>query len=290
MSIQVVTLQRKLSDEDAGRLEKKFLTDQHYDLVITQSTDAYDVQGHMLFRYRKNAIPITLTRLGYESFKESIGWTEGRGAASGASGKRVRQDGSIAKTTVGNMVESGNVGFMDAHAMVRYCRKTAFAREYFQEFQQGLPFVYKVDELYKELCPEHYKIQRAYADATNRNYVIEGTAFTTVTVNKNFRTAVHKDTGDLPQGFGNLIVYREGSFEGGYFCLPEFGVAIDMQNEDMLFVDVHRWHGNSEFINCSPDWLRISFVMYYREYMIACKGPAEELARVKKDQNGFYKL
>lgn len=286
-----LTLKRFLSDEECEKKWfKKFVTDDAYDAVINTDTDAYDSSGNMVLKFRKNVIPLEILKLGVDSFKDSIEWTEGRGAASGASKKRIRKDGSIANTTVGDFVWSGNVGYMDASAMVRYCRQTAFAQNYFEQFTAGIPFVKKVDDLYKELCPDHYAIQKKYADATNRNYVIEGTTFTTVTVNKNFRTAVHKDSGDLPQGFGNLCVYREGHYEGGYFCLPEFRVAVDMQNCDMLFVDVHRWHGNSEFKNCSDDWLRISFVMYYRERMLSCKAPKDELARIKKDSGGFYKI
>lgn len=287
---KIMILKRYLTDKQGEKLNKKFLEDNCYDVLITQDTDAYDNAGNMLFRFRKGVIPIELLLSGVNAFKGSIERTEGRGAASGATKKRVLKDGTVSNITVGEYVESGNVGYMDAGAMVRYCRKTAFARNYFEQFKQGIPFVQCVDKLYSELCPTHYALQKRYAEATNRNYVIEGTSFTTVTVNKNFRTAVHKDSGDLQQGFGNLCVYREGAFEGGFFCLPEFRVAVDMQNQDMLFVDVHRWHGNTEFKNCSDDWLRISFVMYYRENMIACKSPTEELARVKKDQGGFFKI
>lgn len=288
--MEQLILKRHLTDKQGLRLKKSFLEESAFDRLITEDCDGYDTNGNMLFRFRKNVIPFEILKLGADSFKGSIQSTEGRGSASGSSHKRIRKDGSIANTTVGNFVESGNVGYMDASAMVRYCRKTAFARDYFEKFTEGVPFVKKVDELYAELCPDHYAIQKRIADATNKNYVIPGTSFTTVTVNKNFRTAVHKDSGDLPQGFGNLCVYREGQFDGAYFCLPEFRVAMDLQNCDMLFVDVHRWHGNTPFKNCSEDYLRISFVMYYREYMINCKSPKEELKRVQQDQTGYYKI
>lgn len=280
-----------MTDEECERkYYKKFLPDNAYDTLIIADTDGYDSNGKMLFSFRKNVIPFDVLKLGVDSFKDSIERTEGRGAASGSSHYRIRKDGTTAHTHVGNWVESGNVGYMDASAMVRYCRKTAFAKNYFDQFKEGIPFVKKVDDLYRELCPLYYDKQKAMADKTNRNYVIQDTSFTTVTVNKNFQTACHKDQGDYQDGMGNLCVYREGSFEQGYFCLPEFKVAVDMQNCDMLFVDVHRWHGNLAFRNCSPDWLRISFVMYYREYMYQCKSPSEELKRVQQATGGFYKI
>lgn len=284
-------LKRKLDDKQAAKLKTKYLDKRHYDILVTDDADGYDANtGQLLFRFRKNAIPFEILKQGYEAFKGSIELTESRGAASGSSHKRIRKDGSVSNITVGNKVESGSVGYMDKNAMVHYCRKTAFAKKYFDDFKAGVPFVQYVDKLYEELCPEHYAKQKAIALGTNQNYVIDGTSFTTVTVNKNFRTAVHQDAGDYQEGFGNLIVYREGDYGGGYFVLPEYGVAIDLHNTDILFVDVHKWHGNTEYTNCSDDWLRISFVMYYREYMYKCKQPAEELHQVKMDKTGFLTL
>ena len=283
-------LKRVIPVEEADALKTTYLNENDFTVLIDHDADGYDLNGNLLFRYRKNAIPTDILKLGVESFKDSIELTESRGAASGSSHKRIRKDGSVSNITVGNKVESGNVGFMDSSAMVKYCRKTAFARKYFDKFTAGIPFVQYIDKKYEELCPEHYAKQKAIAVGTNQNYVIGGTAFTTVTVNKNFRTAVHQDAGDYRDGFGNLIVYREGHYDGGFFCLPEFGVAIDMQNNDLLFADVHRWHGNTEITNKSEDWLRISFVLYYREYMYKCSQPSEELERVKQEKTGYLTL
>jgi hypothetical protein len=288
--MQKIIAKKYISDADAELLKGKFLDESCYDTLITEDTDAHDEYGNMLFKFRKNAIGLDVLKQGYESFKDSITLTEGRGISSGSSHKRIRKDGSVSNITVGNKVYSGNVGYMDASAMVHYCRKTAFARQYFDKFTQGIPFVQAVDKLYAELCPEHYARQKKIASATDLNYVIAGTSFTTVTVNRNFQTAVHKDAGDLPDGFGNLCVYREGYFEGAYFCLPQYRVAIDMQNTDMLFVDVHRWHGNTPFVNCSADFMRIAFVMYYREDMYQCKKPSDELHAIKMKETGYRTL
>lgn len=288
--MKVYKLKKQLKPAQADALKATFLDEDSFDLLVDQDADGYDTAGNMLFRFRKGALPFEVVKSGYEAFKDSIALTEGRGAASGGSFKRPRADGSESNVTVGYPVNSGNVGYMDPSAMIRYCRKTAFARDYFEKFQAGIPFVEHVDQLYAELCPNHYSNQIAIARATNRNYRIADTSFTTVTVNKNFQTAVHKDAGDLPEGFGNLCVYREGFFEGSYFCLPEYRVAIDMRTTDMLFVDVHRWHGNTPFKNQSEDYLRIAFVMYYREYMIKCSSPRDELKRIQKESGGFLKL
>lgn len=283
-------LKKQLTDQQTEKLKGKYLNDKNYDLLITEDADAYDVNGKLLFRFRKNAMPLETLMVGVNSFKDSIEITESRGYASGSSHKRIRKDGSVSNITVGNKVESGSVGFMDSGAMVKYCRKTAFAKNYFDKYKNGIPFVKFVDDKYKELCPTHYEKQKGIANGTNKNYIIGDTSFTTVTVNKNFRTAVHQDAGDYPDGFGNLIAYREGDWTGGYFCLPQYKVAIDLQNTDMLFVDVHQWHGNTDFINTNDNFLRISFVLYYREYMYKCKQPAEELLKMKMDKTGYLNL
>ena len=292
-NIKIVTLKRVMSDEQGEQLKGQFLDESYIKHpIINEDCDGYDTNGNLLFRFRKNIIPIEILKQGVENFEYSIELTDGRGITSGSSHKRVRKDGSVSKITVGNKVLSGNVGYMDANAMIPYCRMTAFGRNHFDKFQEGIPFVEHISELYKELCPEHYTIQKKYCVATNQSYIIGNSAFTTVTVNKNFRTALHKDSGDLSKGFGNLIAYREGDWSGSYFILPEFGVGIDLHNGDCLFVDVHRWHCNTEYINFNPENgdKRISFVMYYREQMISCNSPSNELAIIKKEKNGYYRL
>lgn len=298
------TLQCKLmmTAGEAEKLNMEFIGEGFAKTLIDYDCDGYDSQGKLLFKFRKNIIPPDVLRLGVDSFKDSIKVTNGRGAASGSVHKRVfkgsgntARDYNVGDTTginIGNDVESGNVGYMDRSKFGRgnYCRMTSFAQNYFEQFQQGIPFVKYIDDLYRQLCPQHYAKQRAIADATNRNYVIQDTSFTTVTVNKNFRTAVHKDAGDFMDGFGNLCCYREGHYEGCYFCMPEYGVGFDLQNGDMLFVDVHKWHGNTPFVNADPDFLRISFVMYYRANMIECKQPSDELKHIQHFTGNFFKL
>lgn len=279
-----------MKSSQADKLQATFLSSDSFDRVIDFDCDAYDTAGSLLFRFRKGALDLDLVRSGYLAFKGAIAPTQMRGVASGGSFKKVRLDGTLSKTSVGNPVFSSVVGYMDESAKIPYCRKTAFTQKYFEKFSGGVPFVKRVDELYKELCPLHYSRQAKIAAGTNKNYVIADTTFTTVTVNKNFQTAVHKDAGDYVHGFGNLCVYREGHYDGCFFCLPEYRVAIDMQNTDMLFVDVHRWHGNTPFLNMSPDYLRIAFVMYYREYMINCKQPSQNLKDVKMAKGGLMKL
>lgn len=290
MEAKKLFLKKIKTDEQMEALKATFLLDDLNRLQVNEDCDAFDAYGNPLFIYRKNKLDLGILKSGYEAFKDSIEVTDGRGAMAGGLHKRVRKDGTTSNISVANKVTSGNVGYMDANAMVHYCRMTNFAANNFDQFKAGIPFVKEIDHWYNVLCPKHYAIQRKWADATNKNYVIGGTSFTTVTVNKNLQAAVHKDSGDLPDGFGNLIIYREGQYTGGHFVLPQFGVEIDLQNGDLLFVDVHQWHGNTPIFKQSEDALRVSFVLYYRQYMYSCKSPSQQLKEVKQQKTGYLTL
>jgi len=286
MNVKKLIRGKQLTDKQAEKLKTKFVNESNFDTLIDYDCDAYDNYGNLLFKFRKNILSKKTLKLGYESFKGSIVKNVGRGVAAG---------GYITtgKFDISPEVTSGNVGYMDARpGNLDYCRLTSFGRQYFDSFQSGLPFVEMIDYYYSKLCPIHYKKQKTVADATNRNYIIGNTAFTTVTVNKTFRTAVHKDTGDFRDGFGNLIVYNDGSYEGGFFVLPQYKLAIDVQTTDALFVDVHQWHGNTEMKlrKGFDEIFRISFVLYYRENMYKCKQPSEQLKKIKIKKNGYLTL
>ena len=70
-------------------------------------------------------------------------------------------------------------------------------------------------------------------------------------MNRNFRTAVHQDSGDY--GFGNLTVFEYGKYHGGYFVIPKYRIAIDMKAGDHLCVDVHEHHANTELYETEED-------------------------------------
>ena len=283
-------------------VSKKNITSEHYDFVIDHSCDVYDyATGDMLAKFRKGAMPMDTLLAGYENFKHSITVSSNRGDAAGGTKARLNADGTESNIMMARPVTTGNVGYMDGRqGMQPYCRLTAFGREHFDSyFKGGFPFVEYIDSKYKELCPDHHKRQLKTANETNANYVLGDTAFSTITVNKNFRTSVHKDAGDHPEGFGNLFVYREGNWTKGYFCLPEWRIGVDMQNQDMLFVDVHRWHGNEiaevdgkelDFDSFDENNLRISFVLYYRTNLRTCKSPTDELIAIKNKRGGILRM
>ena len=305
-----VKYKRIHSDEwVAEHLATHLLDENSFDHLVETDTDGYcENTGELLFKFRKAVIPKTAAKraadvLFKHKFSSNNRGTAGgdlkenlkKGTASGDLAKRadsnkigkssrtqyaaIKKDGTVSKTHRANEINSGIIGYYDRYPRIPFCRLTAFNQNHFDQWKEVYPIIKFTDNCFSSLVPEKYKLQKAEADRTSQDFIIPGTAFSTVTVNQNWQTAVHKDAGDFEQGFGNLVVLRRGKYEGGYFVLPEWRVAIDMQNLDMLMVNVHRWHGNTPIQTKSKDALRVSMVMYYRKKMIECGTHEEERLR-----------
>lgn len=152
------------------------------------------------------------------------------------------------------------------------CRTTAFTRSHPDLWRKGLPFVQAVDALYRRLAPQHHAAQAAHAARVPAGLTIEGTVFSTVTSNYNWRTAAHRDAGDFAGGLGNLAVVG-GGFRGCCLAFPQFGVALEVEPGDFVLMDTHQWHCNTELHLDAPDAVRMSFVCYLRQNMADCRAP-----------------
>jgi hypothetical protein len=93
---------------------------------------------------------------------------------------------------------------------------------------------------------------------------------------------LHTDQGDLAAGFGVMVCLRSGHYSGGLYVMPGFDVAVDLAAGDVLFSDVHEWHGNTALVGDPATYERITLVCYYRARMRECGSAAAELARVKR--------
>ncbi len=283
----------RMNDEEAEKLAGVLLGEKDYNHLFTTDVDVYcDETKACIAKFRKKVIPSNIAEQAYENLKGASIQSRNRGGSSGikengkVTQRRFRKDGVESNTRFSGIVNSGIIGYFDRNARFPYCRQTAFNEKQFSKFKKAYPIIKLVDTKYSELMPEHYKLQREVADQTSSDFVIPDTAFTTVTVNKNWQTAVHTDKGDFEKGFGNLVALRKGRYTGGYFVVPKWGVAFDLQNCDLLLVDVHQWHGNTPIKKIDQDAKRISLVMYYRRKMTACGTAEEEKLRAKNRQRG----
>jgi hypothetical protein len=175
----------------------------------------------------------------------------------------------ISDTTYANVVNSGIAGWFDRYPRIPYGRATAYTQNHYDKFKMSFPFLQSLDKGYKKLLPWRWGNQRAAADKVDPRFLVPKTVFTTVTVNKTFRTACHRDAGDFTEGLSNLLVLsNNGKYTGGYLVFPEYRTAVNVRPGDLLLVNNHEiMHGNTP-IETYDDGERISLVCYLREKML----------------------
>ena len=182
-------------------------------------------------------------------------------------------DAYISETNYAQTVMSGIAGYFDRYPRIPYGRATAYTENNYDTFSKCYPYLHKLNDQFRELIPNRWKAQNAEANKLDPRFRIDGTVFTTLTVNHNWRTACHRDAGDLTTGFSNIcgVTGPEGKgWRGGQFILPEYRIAINLQPGDMLLVNNHEGiHGNDELIGDDND--RMTIVAYFREKMLDLK-------------------
>lgn len=164
---------------------------------------------------------------------------------------------SGSRISLSNFVMSGNIG--------NYARKrlnTVRDATTPTNGTQGL-----IDEsvrFLKDRVPELYKMMMTSIDGKYR-YGGDESPFTTITINKDFKTAMHRDKGNL-NGYAVLTASHIGSpFKGGRLHFPQYGICVPLREGDALLANVKLLHGNDEIIYPKEDSSRISFVLYSRE-------------------------
>ena len=293
-----------MSEKEADGFIGKFINEKQIKHHITEDTEVFKENGDLLCVLKKRAVPSVILENARIPFRKSATKSNNRGYASGEIKKLYKvgdkiegrvigkingvkyipllSNGKLSNTCYALPVHSSVIGYMDRYPRIPYCRTTAFSQTHFQEYKMCIPYIQTINEVFKNYAPHRYKVQKAMADASSQDFIIKDTAFTTVTVNKNFRTAGHKDAGDLKEGFGNLGVISRGKYKGFITVLPRYGVGLDIGHGDVALFDVHEVHGNTEPQKISY-FERISVVCYYREKMIYCGSKEYELNRAKTE-------
>jgi hypothetical protein len=176
----------------------------------------------------------------------------------------------ICMTTYANSVHSGIAGWFDRYPRIPYGRATSYTRDQFDKFKMAFPFLQSLAKGFKDLLPWRYENQMSAARKIDSGFLVPETPFTTITVNKTFRTACHFDAGDLNSGLSNLLTLsNNGNYSGCYLVAPEYRVAVNVRPGDLLLINNHEvMHGNTPIICHDEIAERISLVCYFREKML----------------------
>lgn len=186
-------------------------------------------------------------------------------------------------TNYAKSVFSGIAGWFDRYPRIPYGRATTYTENQSDKFAKSFPFLQSLDRGFRELLPERWANQRAAADKLDPRFLVPETVFTTLTINKTFQTAAHRDAGDLDAGLSNLLALGSGQYTGGYLVVPEYRIAIDVRPGDLLLINNHECiHGNTPIVindPTDPTHERVSIVVYFREKMLELKSWEYEQTR-----------
>jgi hypothetical protein len=319
INVRVVVLEPKLTNDEIKAREGTYFTDKDADEIIDEDADVYGKDSStgekkLLARFRKHVLPNDLVKTGWEAYYQTAAASRNRGAAAGPIkvdsnywkkrkpveinkwSARYQQDGKLSKMRVNNNVFSSVLGYFEQTPFMGLpCRLTSYTQKYFHQYKHGIPFIQAIDAAFKRLIPDKHKKQLA-AVKEKPTYQVADTAFSSITINRNFRTALHMDDGDFREGFGNLSVIERGKYSGGATIFPRYKIGFNVRTGDFLAMDVHEWHCNTEMYESPEDkkynkalpkihhdaietgtmggekpFTRISFVCYLREKLRGCK-------------------
>ena len=205
-------------------------------------------------------------------------------------------DKYVCQTTYANGVMSGIAGWFDRYPRLPYGRATSYTAREPEKFAMAFPFLQQLATGFKDLLPWRYNNQMEAAKKLDPRFLVPETPFTTITVNKSFRTACHFDAGDFTDGLSNLLTLsNNGNYRGCYLVAPEYRVAVNPRPGDLLLINNHEvMHGNTQIELLDEVAERISLVVYFREKMLElgskeyedCRYDYVESRRLNKEHKG----
>jgi hypothetical protein len=257
---------KDITDIKAEEFKNKFVKSSQIKLILNDDADVYTIDEKLLLRFRKNKLTDLHTSEFYDNIIDfATITTSNRGSASGSKTKNVKQNPKIMTNIIGffdKFSPRQKMKMKTSKLKLVGARPCRFNIEFPEKYKKVIPLIEEIDELYKKYIPASYKKQ--YDKAKQTYFRIGKTSFTTVTTNVNFQTTIHTDKGDDAEGFGNLAVIENGKYSGGETCFPQYGIGVNVRTGDILFMDVHQWHGNLPIKPITKDAKRLSIVCYLR--------------------------
>lgn len=250
------------------RLEKRkenninigsYYDEKYFKIRIYDDTDCY-VGDKLLFSFRKDVLdnekwlPIAKTHL------QNPILTSDKRKLAGATKSRMR-------------IKSGIIGFYDRLTpqmklflgVHKAGRATAFTKNFEQDWKDVVPMFQTLSKWYKKVSPYYYKIQKKEASKVQKQLLIPHTVFSTITINKDWRTATHTDRGNFGDALSCIAVLGE-NYSGGLLGFPQYKVAVDVRPGDAILMDGHEPHCNTQ-LKIEKNGTRFSMVCYLREDM-----------------------
>ena len=269
--------------------------------IINEDCDLYNKDtGDLVFSFKKKVIPKELYDIDPKIVKHSKDGSVNRGNAAGSAttsgllkgkenwsakpkylcdkdGNKIQdgeaghtaffryEDGRISKRARSNTVSSQSIGGFNRNAALP-CRLTYFTKNNLEEYKSIFPLTTYISDLYFSYVPDKWLNQFSKYENSPKEYVIPDSNFSTLTINQDFRTASHKDSGDCKTGLTCFTVKNCGSWSGGELCFPNYELGLNIEEGDLLLFNPHVIHSNNSLKGSG----RMSFVLYLRDKMDRC--------------------
>lgn len=245
-------------------IKGKNYNEKDFNIIIEDSQRVYlKNKNHLLLSFHKNAIDNDIYfPLIEKNYTNSILSSCNRKTATGENCDKSR-------------TPTGILGYMDCltpyqktllHGINQGARKTKFLRNKYKNWLETLCLYKDVDKIFKKQEPKYYMEQKKEYNKILNELKIPKTNFTTITVNRNFRTATHTDKGDLQNGLSCIVCIGNDHYKGGFLGFPKQSLLVKIKPGDVIFMDSHQPHCNTELIT-GKQGIRFSLVCFIREKM-----------------------
>jgi Oxygenase domain of the 2OGFeDO superfamily len=235
-------------------LKRQHAAPSHADQTIDQDTVVIAPNGRIIAVFLKQVIEPALYKRAYKSWKIVNELPDKRATAVGSlSLRRINKNGTLGdynavpkrvlKILKKQCVRHGTLGYLDATPDKSFHR-TPLTKKHPKMLHRNKTLIELVDKLYKKYLRKPYATQRA-AVKKARRFRLWHTAFSTIYLAKNFRTAYHTDSGNLLGVMTALMTM--GHFTGGELVLPRWRIAFALRPGDLLLFDPQQLHGNLPF-------------------------------------------
>ena len=270
---------RKIPVEDAAF--KRYANEGDFDVVYKKNTICYDSKsGEIAFGLFKHAIPVDDAKRIYPALMKGFGYvTDNRGAYSGS--ERVK----VGRQSRAPEVHSYTGGYFERQGgRIPCCRATAFTRKETKAWKRQVVLLEHMSSVMQKYAFAKYQKTMQYISTIHNDYHIDNLPFTTTAVNLSVRAGYHRDKGDYKEGIGSMAVLMKGTCINWKLVFPEYRVALDIGDRDIILFNPHLLHGTTEGYGMGEiykDWNRISVVGYVRERLARCLSFEDELLRAK---------
>lgn len=162
-----------------------------------------------------------------------------------------------------------------------YCRFTQNSLSETENFAIVREFGKYAASVHRALFPENYAESLKLAAEIEPDWLMPATPYATCNFNFNHAIKHHRDAGNLPTAFSNVLILREGVL-GGQLVMPEYGVALAQQDRAFtIFRGYKEVHGVMPIKKVKPEGYRASIVYYTLAGMKHCYPFQEEIERVR---------